>query len=235
MGDASTSSRRRLARVPLGHRLLGPDREPFHQQYLDPLARYYGSGITTPTSTATARAPAGVVAEWRPTRLTGVHRRCGRPVSQNRPLLKARPRPFTRMALGPVRPRHDPTPSLHPGRRHRGHRGHHEHQHRLPGGRGRGLPGRGAPYAGNTLAFLAILPTDPTAAASSAGGSLTVFEEGLTPTKLAAIIGGLAGEGLTTVSLPKFDQRNSDLEPALSAMGMTTAFKQGDLPRDAHR
>ena len=86
------------------------------------------------------------------------------------------------------------------------------------------------PYAGNTLAFLAVLPTGSVAATPPTGGSLTAFEESLTPEKLAAIVDGLAGDGLTTVTMPRFNfQRNLDLEPSLTAMGMTTAFSDGDF------
>ncbi|NLE73560.1 MAG: serpin family protein [Actinobacteria bacterium] len=233
MDDASTSADGDSPEFHSATAFWAQTGEPFHQEYLDLLARYYGSGITTLDFNGDREGAGRVVAEW-------LAQEIGRefssgwapPVSQVWPLLcvltsavrldalwehqfdpaMTRPRPFTlddgtEITVDTMSVSSD-----------------------FLVAEGEDYQAVELPYAGNALTFLAILPTDPPAATPSAGGNLTVFEEGLTPTKLAAIIDGLAGEGLTTVSLPKFDfQRNLDLEPTLTAMGMATAFKQGDF------
>ncbi|NLT36274.1 MAG: serpin family protein [Gaiellales bacterium] len=209
------------------------DGTPFHEDYLDLLARYYGSGVTVADFNGDREGASRMVAEW-------LAREIGRefsaewapPVSDAYPLLcvltsavrldalwahqfdpaMTQPRPFTlddgtEISVDTMSITTDFLVS-----------------------EGQDYQAVELPYAGNTLAFLAVLPTGSVAATPPTGGSLTAFEESLTPEKLAAIVDGLAGDGLTTVTMPRFNfQRNLDLEPSLTAMGMTTAFSDGDF------
>lgn len=200
------------------------DGTPFHQEYLDLLARYYGSGVTVADFNGDREGASRMVAEW-------LAREIGRefsdgwapPVSSTYPVLcvltsavrldalwahqfdpaMTHPRPFT---LDDGTEITVDTMSINTD---------------FLVSEGEDYQAVELPYAGNSLAFVAVLPT---------GGSLTIFEESLTPEKLAAITDGLAGQGLTQVGLPRFDfQRNLDLEPTLTAMGMATAFSDGDF------
>ena len=71
------------------------------------------------------------------------------------------------------------------------------------------------PYRGGEFAALAIMPTS---------GTLADFTTGLTPQRLAGIVGALKQQSVD-LALPKFTTSSTlDLVPALSALGMPIAF-----------
>ena len=209
------------------------DGTPFNQEYLELLARYYGSGITVADFNGDREGASRMVAEW-------LARESGRefsggwapPISSAYPVLCVLTSAVRLDALwarqfDPAMTQSRPF-TLDDGTEITVETMSITTDFRVA--EGEDYQAVELPYAGNTLAFLAILPKGPATATPPTGGSLTAFEENLTPGKLRTIIENMAGGDLTVVTLPRFNfQRNLDLEPVLTAMGMATAFSDGDF------